>query len=373
MIKIPQFYKISFIFIIFNILPELLMNRYITNESFKLIVASVSFIALLVIIYFIYRYIFRFLKKKVSATPGKLDDFIFDLLKIPALWFLYWVLLKIFSHVFLSGLKFFTLLLHIETLLLIIALAWISIQFVKAGSYYLQGKFDIEVSDNLNARGRLTQIKVFKGIINSLIIIIAISIGLLTFQQVRTIGISLLTSAGIIGIIVGFAAQKSIGMILAGIQLAITQPIRLDDVVIVENEWGRIEEITLTYVVVKIWDERRLVLPVTYFLEKPFQNWTRTGSEITGAVFLLVDYNFPVESIRIALPEMLKEYPEWDGRLINVQVTKTTEQYKEIRVLLSSSDASKNWDLRAAIRERLIEFINKNYPDTFAKIRIKTK
>jgi len=349
------------------------MNQYITNESFKLIVASISFIALLLIIYFIYRYIFHFLKKKVSRSPGKLDDFILDLFKIPALWLFYWVLLKIFTHVFLSDLPFFTILLHIDTLLLIFAIAWISIQFVKAGSYYLQGKFDIGISDNLNARSRLTQIKVFKGIVNSLIVVIAISIGLLTFQQVRTIGLSLLTSAGIIGIIVGFAAQKSIGMILAGIQLAITQPIRLDDVVIVEGEWGRIEEITLTFVVVKIWDERRLVLPVTWFLEKPFQNWTRTGSEITGTIFLYVDFSFPVEIIRDELPAMLKANPDWDGRLWNVQVTKTAEQYKEVRILVSSSDASKNWDLRASIRENLIDFINKNYPDTFAKIRYKAE
>lgn len=348
------------------------MNQYLSTETIKLVVATASFIVLLVIIFFIYRYLFLFIKKKVSRTTGKLDDFILDLFKIPALWLFYWILLKIFTHVFLSNLPFFPLLLHIDTLLLIFSIAWISIQFVKAGAYYLQGKLDIGTSDNLNARSRLTQIKVFKGIINSLIVILTIAIGLLTFEQVRTIGISLLTSAGIIGIIVGFAAQKSIGMILAGIQLAITQPIRLDDVVIVEGEWGKIEEITLTYVVVKIWDERRLVLPVTYFLEKPFQNWTRTGADITGTIFICVDYNFPVESIRIALPDMLNGNADWDGRILNVQVTKTTEQYKEIRVLLSSSDASKNWDLRAAIREKLIDFINVNYPDTFAKIRIKT-
>ena len=348
------------------------MDQYFSTETVKLVVATASFIALLVLIFFIYRYLFLFIKKKVSRTPEKLDDFILDLFKIPALWLFYWVLLKIFTHTFLSNLPFFPLLLHIDALLLIFSIAWISIQFVKAGAYYLQGKLDIGISDNLNARSRLTQIKVFKGIVNSLIVIVALSIGLLTFQQVRTIGISLLTSAGIIGIIVGFAAQKSIGMILAGIQLAITQPIRLDDVVIVEGEWGRIEEITLTFVVVKIWDERRLVLPVTWFLEKPFQNWTRTGSEITGTIFLYVDFSFPVEIIRKVLPEMLKGNPDWDGRLWNVQVTKTTEQFKEVRVLLSSSDASKNWDLRAAIRENLIDFINKNYPDTFAKIRIKT-
>jgi small-conductance mechanosensitive channel len=348
------------------------MNQYTGNETFRIIVAIISFIVLLVIIFFIYRYSFLFFKKKVSRTPGRPDDFVLDLFKIPALWLFYWILLKFFTHVFLSNLPFFPLLLHFDSLLLIFSIAWISIQLVKAGAYYLQGKLDIGTADNLNARSRLTQIKVFQSIINSLIVIVALAIGLLTFEQVKTIGISLLTSAGIIGIIVGFAAQKTIGMILAGIQLAITQPIRLDDVVIVEGEWGRIEEITLTYVVVKIWDERRLVLPVTWFLEKPFQNWTRTGSEITGTIFLYVDFGFPVDSIRVALPEMLKGNPDWDGRLWNVQVTKITEQFKEVRVLLSSVDATKNWDLRAAIRENLIDFINKNYPETFAKIRVKT-
>jgi small-conductance mechanosensitive channel len=262
------------------------------------------------------------------------------------------------------------LLLHIDTLLLIFAVAWILVQFVKAGAFYLQRRLDIATADNMVARSRLTQVKVFKGIVNTIIIILAIAIGLLTFDKVRTIGISLLTSAGILGIIVGFAAQKSIGMILAGIQLAITQPIRLDDVVIVEGEWGRIEEITLTFVVVKIWDERRLILPVTWFLEKPFQNWTRSAADITGTIFLYVDYSFPVESIRNGLPDMLKDNPDWDRRMWNVQVTKTTEQCKEIRVLVTSSDASKNWDLRAAVREMLIDFINTNYPDAFCKIRI---
>ncbi len=348
-----------------------MMSQYISNETVSLIVAITSFIVLLIIVFFIYRSVFRFFKKKISLTPGKMDDFILDLFKIPALWLFYWILLKIFTHLFLSKLPFFPLLLHIDTLLLILSIAWISVQFVKAGTYYLQGKLDIGTTDNLNARSRLTQIKVFNGIVNSIIVILAIAIGLLTFDKVRAIGISLLTSAGIIGIIVGFAAQKSIGMILAGIQLAITQPIRLDDIVIVEGEWGRIEEISLTFVVVKIWDERRLVLPVTWFLEKPFQNWTRSKADITGTVFLYVDYSFPVESIRMAIPEMLINNPDWDGRTWNVQVTKTTEHYKEIRVLLTSADASRNWNLRATVREKLIDYINTNYPDTFCKIRIK--
>ncbi len=214
------------------------MNQYISNDTVRIILATAFFIGILVLIFFVYRFIFIRLKRKTLKTPGKLDDFMIDLLKIPALWLFYWVLLKIFTHLFLRSLPFFDTLVHINTLLLIVSIAWISIQSIKAGTFYLQRRLDIDTADNLNARKSLTQIKVFRGIVNTVIRILSIAIGLLTFEQVRNIGISLLTSAGIIGIIVGFAAQKSIGMILAGIQLAITQPVRLDDVVIVEGEWG---------------------------------------------------------------------------------------------------------------------------------------
>lgn len=347
------------------------MNQYISNDTTKILIATVSFIGILVMVFFIYRKLFRLLKKRTVRTTRKSDNIILELFRIPALSIIYWILLTVFTHIFLGQFPFYAYWLHINTLLLIFSIAWICIQFTRAGEYYLQSHLNIGVADNLQARKRLTQLKVFKGITNSIIIVLAISISLLTFKEVRTLGLSLLTSAGILGIIIGFAAQKSIAMFLAGIQLAITQPIRLDDVVIVENEWGRIEEITLTYVVVKIWDERRLVLPVTWFLEKPFQNWTRTSAQITGTIFIYVDYSFPIESIRDALPDMLKKNPDWDGRFWNVQVTKITEQYKEIRLMLTSADSAKNWDLRAAIREELIDFININYPDTFAKIRIK--
>lgn len=347
------------------------MSSYLDNPTLRIVIAAASFIALLVVIFFVYRRIFRFIKNHILKTPSKVDDFVFELFKIPALWLFYWILLKIFTHFFLSSLSFFPILEHVNTLLLIASIAWISIQCIKAGAYYLQSKLDTSATDNLSARKNLTLIKMFKGIANSVIVIVAIAVGLLTFKEARNVGISLLTSAGIAGIIVGLAAQKSIGMILAGVQLAITQPIRLDDVVIVEGEWGRIEEITLTYVVVKIWDERHLVLPVTFFLETPFQNWTRTSAEITGTIFLYVDYSFPVESLRAALPDMVNGNANWDGRSLNVQVTNTTERYKEVRVLVSSSDASKNWDLRVALREKLIDYINANHPETFAKIRIK--
>lgn len=347
------------------------MNLFLKGEFMTVAFPLVAFIAILVVLYFIYRYVFKLIKNRVSRSNNKLDNFIIELFKIPALWLLYWVLFKVFSHFYLSDLSIFPCLEHINTLLIIFSVTWILLKIIKAGEYYFLQKFDINSDNNLNARKNITQIKVFKGIANSMIIIIAISISLLTFQQARTIGVSLLTSAGIVGIIVGFAAQKSIGLILAGIQIAITQPIRLDDVVIVEGEWGRIEEITITYVIVKIWDERRLVLPITWFLENPFQNWTRSTADILGTVYLKVDYSFPVESLRAALPDMVKNNPNWDGKVLNVQVTDTNDRTKELRVLLSSSDSSKNWDLRTQMREKVIDFINDNYPETFAKIRIK--
>jgi small-conductance mechanosensitive channel len=251
------------------------------------------------------------------------------------------------------------------------SVGWILIKSVKLGKYLLLKRLNINTSDNLVARKKLTQLTIFENIADTVIVIVTISVVLMTFDGARVIGKSLLTSAGIAGIIIGFAAQKSIGMFLAGIQIAITQPIRLDDVVIVEGEWGRIEEISLTYVVVKIWDERRLMLPVNYFLEKPFQNWTRTSANIIGTVFFYVGYDLPVQSIRDFVPQILKDNPNWDGRVFNVQITNSNELYKEMRILVSSSDASKNWDLRTEVREKVIDFIQANYPDFFAKVRLK--
>jgi small-conductance mechanosensitive channel len=342
-----------------------------TNTNLSLVLTgAIIFISVFIILLVISNFLYKRLRNYVHKTPGKLDDFILELFRLPLLWLLFWILFKIFSATTLKRFEFAPYVAHINNILLIFSVAYILIKLVKAGAYYLQNKLDITQADNLLARKNLTQLKVFQGIINAIIIIVAISISLLTFDKAKAIGVSLLTSAGIFGIVIGFAAQKSLGLMLAGIQIAITQPIRLDDVVIVEGEWGTIEEITLTYVIVKIWDERRLVLPVNYFLEKPFQNWTRTNSNILGTIFLYVDYNFPVNVIRDILPTMLKGNTNWDERVCNVQVTNITERSKEVRILLSSSNASKNWDLRTAIREKLIDFINSNYPDCFSKIRI---
>ena len=192
----------------------------------------------------------------------------------------------------------------------------------------------------------------------------------MTFSEIRKIGVSIIASAGVTGIILGFAAQKIIGGVLAGIQIAITQPIRLDDVVVVENEWGRIEEINLTYVVVRIWDQRRLVLPTTYFIEKPFQNWTKTSSEILGTVFIYTDYTVPLDEIRVELTRLLQNCKYWDGKVNVLQVTNSTEKTVEIRALVSAVDSSTAWDLRVFIRENLIKFLQEKYPDSLPKSRV---
>ena len=190
------------------------------------------------------------------------------------------------------------------------------------------------------------------------------------FESVRSVGVSIFASAGIAGLIIGLAAQKALGSILAGLQIAITQPIRLDDVVIVENEWGWIEEINLTYVVVRIWDKRRLVVPSTYFLDRPFQNWTRTSADILGTVFIYTDYTIPFEPLRKELTRLLESSPHWDGKVNVLQVTDAKETTLEIRALMSAATSPLAWDLRVYIREKLIEFIQKEYPQCLPRTRV---
>jgi len=190
------------------------------------------------------------------------------------------------------------------------------------------------------------------------------------FDEVKRIGISLFASAGVAGVIIGLAAQRVIGAVLAGIQIAITQPIRLDDVVVIEGEWGRIEEITLTYVVVRIWDQRRLVVPSTYFFEKPFQNWTRTSAEILGTVFIYTDYHVSFDALRKELTRLLESTPLWDKRVNVLQVTDAKQNSVEVRALMSAKDSGTAWDLRVFVREKLIEFLQKNYPGSLPRTRV---
>jgi small-conductance mechanosensitive channel len=255
------------------------------------------------------------------------------------------------------------------TLALIGTIGFILVQFVNAMAKLLLQRHSIDVPDNRVARGIYTQVIVLKKIAVGVITVFAIASMLMVFHPVRQLGTAMIASAGVAGIVIGFAAQKSLAALLAGFQIAITQPIRIDDVVIVEGEWGRIEEITLTYVVVCIWDLRRLVVPITYFIEKPFQNWTRTTADILGTVFLRVDYGVPVDALRQELTRILDASTNWDHKVNVLQVTDAKEQTLELRALASSSDAGKSWDLRCEMREKLVAFIQKNYPGSLPRLR----
>jgi small-conductance mechanosensitive channel len=255
------------------------------------------------------------------------------------------------------------------SLLLIGTIGFLLVQFVNAMAQLVLQRYRLDVADNRVARGMYTQVMVLKKIAVGVIALFAIASMLMVFQSVRQFGTAMIASAGVAGIVIGFAAQKSLGTLLAGFQIAMTQPIRIDDVVIVEGEWGRIEEITLTYVVVRIWDLRRLVVPITFFIEKPFQNWTRTSADILGTVFLQVDYDVPVDAVRQELTRILEASPNWDRKVNVLHVTDAKERTLELRALASSSDASKSWDLRCEVREKLVAFILKSYPESLPRLR----
>jgi small-conductance mechanosensitive channel len=257
----------------------------------------------------------------------------------------------------------------VSSILIILAVAWVLFQAVDLGQKALLAEYDLKAADNLNARKIYTQSRLISRTLQVVIGICTVASILMLFQAVRQVGASLLASAGIAGIIAGIAAQKTLANLFAGFQIALAQPMRQDDVVIVEGEWGNIEEITLTYVVVKIWDERRLVLPLSYFIEKPFQNWTRATSQLLGSVFVWVDYSFPVEEGRKALKEIIEPHPLWDKRFWNLQVSDADNKTMQLRVLATSADASKSWDFRCYIREQFIAYVQKNHPQSLPRVR----
>jgi small-conductance mechanosensitive channel len=261
------------------------------------------------------------------------------------------------------------LLLHLTALLTIASLTWLSTRAVQSIADTIVERNPINLSDNLAARRIHTQTRVLARSMNVLITLIGTGMALMTLPLLRQIGTSLLASAGVAGLIVGFAAKPVLGNLLAGLQLAISQPIRLDDVVIVENEWGQIEEITGTYVVVRIWDQRRMIVPLQWFIEHPFQNWTRSSSELLGPVNLWVDFRLPLEPLRIEAQRLCHAFEEWDGRVCVVQVLETSERAMQVRILVSASDAGRTFDLRCKMREGLLDFIQRQYPECLPRIR----
>ncbi len=259
---------------------------------------------------------------------------------------------------------------HLNTVLIILGFTWCLLILTKIGKITLLKQYDINQEDNLKARKVYTQINVLEKVAKFIIILLGIGLILVSFESIRQIGVGLFASAGVAGIIIGFSAQKAIGTLIAGVQIAITQPFRLEDAVVVEGEWGWIEEINLNYVVVRIWDQRRLVLPSTYFLEKPFQNWTRTSADIIGSVFIHTDYTISFDALRKELDRILDLTDLWDKKVKVLQVTDAKEFTVETRILVSARNSPTAWDLRVYVREKMVEFIQKNYPESLPKTRV---
>lgn len=255
------------------------------------------------------------------------------------------------------------------SLVFIAALTWLAVRAISGVAEGIVKLHPSNVADNLDARRVQTQARVLARTVMFVVCVIGLGAALMTLPNVREIGASLLASAGVAGLVAGIAARPVLANLIAGLQIALTQPIRLDDVVIMEGEWGRIEEITSAYVVVRIWDERRLVVPLQWVVENPFQNWTRSSSSLLGSVFLWLDYRVALEPLRAELTRVCKADPAWDGRVAIAQVVETSERAMQVRVLVSSADAPRGWDLRCRVREALIAYVQRTDPAGLPRLR----
>ncbi len=259
---------------------------------------------------------------------------------------------------------------HLTILLLIVAVTMAGAGFARGlGDQILRSTEPAWQKGEVRARRLYTQAKMMTRLVIFLVAVIGFASALMTFPGVRQFGASLLASAGVAGLVIGFAARPVLSNLLAGVQIALTQPIRLEDVVIVEGEWGWVEEIKSTFVVVRVWDERRLVLPLQWFIDNPFQNWTRSTTRLIGSVFWWVDYRMPLQAIRDEVLRACEEAPEWDGRLAQVHVTDSSDRAMQLRALVTARDASTTWELRCRVREAVVNMIQRDYPQYLPRLR----
>jgi small-conductance mechanosensitive channel len=262
-----------------------------------------------------------------------------------------------------------TVLARLLVLATICLVGWVALTVLQIAANLYLLRFRIDVEDNLLARKHVTQVRVLVRVLDTVIILVTIGFGLMTFDTVRQFGVSLFASAGVAGVVFGLAAQPVLSNLIAGVQLAVTQPIRLEDAVTVQNEYGWIEEITATYVVIRLWDLRRLIVPLNYFIQQPFYNWTRQAAANLGTVLLYLDYTAPIDRIRQKAIELVAQSEQVRGNVVNVQVTNTSAQAIEVRVLLTAASAAKTSDLCAEVREKLIVFLQREYPEALPRRR----
>lgn len=315
----------------------------------------------------IHAFVFRILRKIARRSDNESDDIVLRRIAAPTRIALVALALVLVAREVPMVETFWQ---RIASIVMPAILGWIALAILHALVEAVKLRADVSVEDNLQARRKRTKLTMFNRIATFIIIFVTVGLILLSIPGVRDIGVTLVASAGLAGLAVGAAAQPALKSLIAGVQMALTEPINIDDVVIVEGEWGWIEDIRTTYVVVKIWDQRRLVVPTTYFLEKPFQNWTKKTAELLGTVFLYLDPATRVAPIREEFERLIKANARWDGRVQVLQVTETQRDTKEVRLLMSAKDSPTLFDLRCDIREAMLEWLAENYPDAFAKTRL---
>jgi len=285
----------------------------------------------------------------------------------------HWILPLLAILIVLPGLPLPRMLLaaleHITGIGLIAAIAWLAILLIEVTADVLTSRYRIDVADNLEARRIQTQFQMVHRVSVVLVTVIAVAVALMTFPAIKHIGVSLLASAGVVSLIVGMAMKDTFANLIAGVQIAFAQPFRLGDAVVIDSEWGWIEEIGMMYVVVRIWDLRRLVLPLSYFLTNAFQNWTRTSADLLGHCFIYADYTVPVEPLRAELRRICESSPLWNKQVCVLQVSDLFQTNMQLRALMDARNSSDAWDLRCLVREKLIDFIQKNYPGSLPRYR----
>ena len=314
-----------------------------------------------------HRVVVRVLRRVVSRSPVATAALARTV--VPGGWLLPLVALQAAWEGAPDGLPGLQVVRHLTAIALIVAVAWTAIAAVSGVQRAVELARPAGGPDDFGGRRLHTQIRVLARTAHVFVVLLAASMVLTTFPAVRHVGASLLASAGVAGIVAGLAARPVLGNLIAGLQIGLAQPIRLDDAVIVEGEWGVIEEITGAFVVVRIWDERRLVVPLQWWIEHPFQNWTRSSTKLIGTVFLWVDYRMPVEPLRAELRRVCEAAPEWDGRVAALQVTEAGERAMQLRALVSAPDAGRAWDLRCRVREALVGFVQREFPDALPRLR----
>lgn len=317
-----------------------------------------------------HRLLFGLARRMAARSAGRADDLVVGRVAAPARWLFVVIALAFARRGVDLGERIDALWAQAAGFVLPALVGWCAIVVVDAFRDVVNLQANVDIADNLHARRKRTRVGILSRIVTFLILFVTLGAMLLSIPAVRDVGVALVASAGIAGLVVGAAALPALKNLIAGVQMAFTEPIRLDDVVVIAGEWGRIEEIRLTYVVVALWDERRLIVPVSEFLEKPFQNWTRETSHLLGSAFVYVDPTADVPRIRSKAAEIAIASPLWDQRFTNLQVTDVKSDVMELRVLVTAADAARTFDLRCEVREALMAFLRDDMPEALPRHRL---